>query len=66
MSFSVWGNITGGREYFKGIEKNLELMRKVYPGWIMRLYISRNKVENLDEALYSLCELQCTDSNRDM
>ena len=66
VSFSVWGALQGGREYFKGIEKNLELIRTVYPGWVMRLYISRNKIENLDEALYSLCELQCTKSNQDM
>ena len=71
VSFSVWGSlvwgaIQGGREYFKGVEKNLELMRTVYPGWVMRLYISRNKMDNMDQALSSLCELQCTNSNREM
>ena len=66
VSFSVWGAIQGGREYLKGVEKNLELMRTVYPGWVMRLYISRHKMENLDKAINLLCELQCSNSNIEM
>jgi len=43
------------REYFKGIVENLELMKKYYPGWVMRLYYDTGTL--IQE---KLCDLACS------
>ena len=41
LSFSFWGQMSSG--YFNGIVGNLELMRTLYPDYVMRLYVSKAK-----------------------
>ncbi|XP_059471537.1 uncharacterized protein LOC132194342 isoform X2 [Neocloeon triangulifer] len=38
ISFSFFGRIKSRRGYFEGIEINANLIRELYPNWIMRLY----------------------------
>ena len=62
VSFSFWGELKTG--YFRGILDNLELMRTVYPGWVMRLYVSRVKTD--EDAVTTLCDIQCNNNFTDM
>ena len=62
VSFSFWGEMTSG--YFRGIIDNLELMRTLYPDWVMRLYVSRHKMDNATIA--TLCDIQCNTTSGDM
>ena len=62
VSFSFWGELKTG--YFRGILDNLELMRTVYPGWVMRLYVSRVKTD--EDAVSTLCDIQCNNNFTDM
>ena len=47
---------TRGRGYFQGIQANLDLMLKYYPGWRMRLYFD---LEENDPNMEKLCDLAC-------
>ncbi len=44
---------------FQGIRENLELIKKHYPGWVMRLYYDLQSEESpvLDE----LCQISCSE-----
>ena len=55
VSFSFWGELETG--YFRGIRDNLALMEELYPGWVMRLYVSSQRLG--DEARRTLCDIQC-------
>ena len=52
------------RQYFTGIKENLELMRKFYPGWTMRLYYEVNEYQG--EVMKQLCELACKEVDLDL
>ena len=54
---SLWGRLK--RVYKTGIEDSLGQMRLLYPGWRMRLYLSRHKLDT--EGLQTLCVLSCQD-----
>ena len=56
VSFSFYGDLTG--RYWAGIRDNLELLPDFYPGWVMRLYVSRE--DNSLATVEQLCSLQCT------
>ena len=53
VSFSFWGELETG--YFRGIRDNLALMEELYPGWVMRLYVSSQRLG--DEARRTLCDI---------
>ena len=55
MSFSFWGKLESG--YFRGVVDNLDLMRSLYPNWVMRLYVSRSKLDI--DAINTICDIQC-------
>jgi len=55
VSFSFWGEMNTG--YFQGIIGNLDLMDILYPGWIMRLYVSNSKLD--EDSMITLCRIQC-------
>ena len=42
--------------YFAGLEANLKLLPKHYPGWIIRLY---HDIEEDDPLMGTLCEYAC-------
>ena len=67
ISFSFYGspNSTKGKErkYFQGIEDNLRLLPRHYPGWTIRVYYD---LEQEDPVLTSLCELTCANPNIDI
>merc|ERR1711976_920734 len=46
--------------YFDGIVDNLELMKSLYPGYVMRLYVSKAKLDNMTIA--TLCDIQCNNT----
>ena len=50
------------RKYFEGIEENLKLIKKFYPGWIMRLYYQVDTEESLKE----ICNIACSDPDIDI
>ena len=43
----------------QGIQGNLELMKRFYPGWVMRLYYETR--DELSEDFSQLCSLACSD-----
>ena len=55
LSFSFWGELKSG--YFNGIVGNLDLMKTVYPDWVMRLYVSKAKLDNV--SIGTICDIQC-------
>ena len=56
VSFSFYGDLTG--RYWRGIRDNLELISDFYPGWVVRLHISRE--DNSLATVAQLCRLQCS------
>ena len=52
------------RKYFLGIKENLELIRKFYPGWTMRLYYQVNEYQG--DVMKQLCELACNNMELDI
>ena len=52
---SLWGRLK--RIYKTGIEDSLGQLRLLYPGWRMRLYLSRHKLDTV--GLQTLCVLSC-------
>ena len=52
------------RKYFLGIKENLNLMRKFYPGWTMRLYYQVNEYQG--DVMKKLCQLACTEPELDL
>ena len=52
------------RKYFLGIKENLELIRKFYPGWTMRLYYQVNEYQG--DVMKQLCELACSNMELDI
>ena len=60
VGFSFYGDISSDyskkKGYFEGIEANLELMPKYYPGWQMRIYFD---LDEKDPILKDLCDLSC-------
>jgi hypothetical protein len=67
IGFSFYGDTNSDhskmRGYFNGIQANLELIPKFYPGWTIRLYFDLSKTDKL---LNEICELACDDSNIDL
>ncbi len=67
VGFSFYGDVNSPhaieKGYFEGIDENLRLMQKYYPGWIMRLYYNMDKS---DPVLAKICELACNDQNLDL
>ena len=53
VSFSFWGEMKTA--YWNGIVENLELMEVLYPGWVLRLHVSRDLVTR--ETQTQLCDL---------
>ena len=43
--------------YFRGILDNLAMMKKLYPGWVMRLHVSSARLSN--ESVRTICDIQC-------
>lgn len=60
VSFSLYGDSSSDhwkkKAYFEGVRGNLELMRKYFPEWIMRIYFD---LEPGDPVLKELCNLAC-------
>lgn len=60
VGFSFYGDISSDysqkKGYFEGIEANLDLMPKYYPGWQMRIYFD---LDERDPILKDLCDLSC-------
>ena len=54
VSFSVWGQLR--RIYRRGVTENAELVRRVFPGWRMRLHVIRDMEQSMVEAV---CQLKC-------
>ena len=52
------------RKYFLGIKENLELMRKFYPGWTMRIYYQVNDYQG--DVMKKLCDLACSEMDLDL
>ena len=53
----------GFHDYVKGIKDNLELMKKYYPGFVMRLYLEMDENHAVEK---SLCKLACENPNLDL
>ena len=51
------------RGYLEGLEENLKLIPKYYPGWIVRLYTD---YETEDQIFEKLCHLACRHQNLDI
>ena len=58
LSYSFWGKMSAG--YFNGVVGNVELMRTVYPEWVMRLYVSKDKLDNV--TINTICDIQCNNT----
>ena len=58
VSFSFWGEL--GTKYGRGVAENLQLMARLYPGWVMRLYVSTARLDN--SSLETLCDIQCNNT----
>ena len=39
---------------------NLQLMARLYPGWVMRLYVSTARLDN--SSVETLCDIQCNNT----
>ena len=67
IGFSFYGDTNSDHSkrkgYFNGIQANLELIPKFYPGWTIRLYLDLDKT---NELLNEICDLACNDSNIDL
>ena len=61
LSGKVEGNVN--MFYFAGLEINLELLPKHYPGWVIRLY---HDIEETDPLMDTLCEYYCKYSYLDL
>ena len=55
ISYSLWGSLR--KIYSDGIQENLDLMRSLYPDYVMRLYVSRSKLDI--DAINTICDIQC-------
>lgn len=51
------------KKYFKGIESNLNLLQKFYPGWVIRLY---HDIQPDTGPHRKLCKIACNDNNIDL
>lgn len=51
------------RKYFQGIEANLDLVSKHYPGWLVRVYYD---LKPESETMKSLCQLACNQPSLDI
>ena len=40
--------------------ENLQLMARLYPGWVMRLYVSSARLDN--SSVETLCDIQCNNT----
>jgi len=60
IGFSYYGDSRSAhhqkKKYFEGIQNNLKLLQKFYPGWIIRLYYD---LAQDDPILPKLCGLSC-------
>ena len=56
--------VSSQRKYFLGIKENLDLMRKFYPGWTMRVYYQVNEYQG--QVMKNLCELVCSEPELDI
>ena len=56
--------VSSQRKYFLGIKENLDLMRKFYPGWTMRVYYQVNEYQG--QVIKRLCELVCSEPELDI
>jgi len=48
ISYSLWGNKS---MYWIGAQKNIELAKELYPGWICRFYIDKNCRQDLIDTI---------------
>jgi len=66
IGFSYYGDSRSAhhksKKYFEGIQNNLNLLPKFYPGWIIRLYYD---LDQDDPILPKLCGLSC-ETNLDL
>lgn len=60
LSFAFYGEGGDDNGYFRGILHNLDAIKRIYPGYIMRLYTSINPGEPGHE---QLCDLTCSPTN---
>ena len=56
--------VSSTRKYFLGIKENLDLMRKFYPGWTMRVYYQVNEYQG--DVMKKLCEIACSEPELDI
>jgi hypothetical protein len=69
VAYSFYGSPTAARhkakKYFAGIVKNLALLPRLYPGWVMRVYYD---LEPEDDPVVAgeLCELACSAAHLDL
>jgi len=60
IGFSYYGDFHSAghkaKKYFEGIQNNVNLLPKFYPGWIIRLYYD---LDQDDPLRHQLCELSC-------
>ena len=67
VSFSFYGDPATphhkSKQYFAGIQNNLDSLPQFYPGWTMRLYHDLTKEDPL---LQDLCSLACSNNHLDL
>ncbi|XP_067004574.2 uncharacterized protein [Anabrus simplex] len=64
IAFIFYGKINCSRNYFEGIEENLLLAEKMYPGWIVRVYYELYKP--VEHAAQLLADLKARYRNLDL
>eukprot|EP00095_Tigriopus_kingsejongensis_P001170 maker-scaffold415_size178368-snap-gene-0.26 protein:Tk01170 transcript:maker-scaffold415_size178368-snap-gene-0.26-mRNA-1 annotation:"hypothetical protein DAPPUDRAFT_96285" len=62
ISYSIFGPLQGGG-YFSGILENLRGIRKLYPGYVMRLY---HNASHSDTGFQELCDIYCHSDSLDL
>ena len=50
------------RNYFDGVRENLRLVKRFYPGWLMRLYYNVTS----PDVMADLCDLACSEPAFDL
>ena len=67
IGYSFYGSPATARhkakQYFAGIVENLQLLPRLYPGWVMRLYYD---LPADDPVAGQLCELACAEEQLDL
>jgi len=67
IAFTIYGDARSSRheeqQYYQGIEENLKLMARYYPGWSMRLYYD---LDAQGKQMQNICQLACQNPELDL